>query len=242
MNREQTKEWRQRVKRQLAPANVLKLIRDGKVTSVAELQGIMGFNDLARRHSDRYLFEDRLKQILDSLTAADLVRREKDKLIPTELIERIQKALEISLTELSEFAARGDPGDVFVAVEVIDALRQCRNTKYDIAKVVRFCEELNSSFAAGNYLASILLIRALLNHVPPVFGQNTFQQVVSQTARSVRELLKPLEEIARDVADLHTHALIRHKENLPTKNQVEPFKANVEVLLHEVIAKLQEQA
>jgi hypothetical protein len=36
--------------------------------------------------------------------------------------------------------------------------------------------------------------------------------------------------------------MIRHKESLPTKSQVEPFKANVEVLLHELIAKAQEPA
>ena len=68
----------------------------------------------------------------------------------------------------------------------------------------------------------------------------TFQQVVSQSPRSVKELLKPLEEVSRDVADLHTHSPIRHKESLPTKSQVEPFKASLEVLLHEIIVKAQE--
>jgi hypothetical protein len=132
--------------------------------------------------------------------------------------------------------------DIFVESSVIADLRQSHNSKYDLAKVVRFCEELNSAFASGNYLASCLLIRALLNHIPPVFGHTTFQQVVSQSPKSVKELLKPLEEISRDVADLHTHSLIRHKESLPTKSQIAPFKASLEVLLHEIIAKVQEPA
>jgi hypothetical protein len=84
------------------------------------------------------------------------------------------------------------------------------------------------------------LIRALLNHVPPVFGETTFLQAVSHSARSVKELLKPLEVTSRDVADMHTHSLIRQKESLPTKNQIEPFKANLEVLLHEIIARVRE--
>jgi hypothetical protein len=132
--------------------------------------------------------------------------------------------------------------EVFVEPSVIDQLRQCPTGRFDLGKVVRFCEELNSSYSLGNYLASTLLIRALLNHVPPTFGHATFQQVVSQSPRSIKELLRPLEEVSRDVADHHTHSTIRHKESLPTKSQVEPFKANLEVLLHEVIAKAQEQA
>jgi hypothetical protein len=130
--------------------------------------------------------------------------------------------------------------DVLVDPSVIDQLRQCPSKKFDLSKVVRFCEELNSSYSAGNYLASTLLIRALLNHVPPLFGHGTFQQVVAQSPRSVKEVLRPLEEVSRDVADLHSHSMIRHKENLPTKGQVEPFKANLEVLLHEIIVKAQE--
>ena len=101
--------------------------------------------------------------------------------------------------------------DAFVETSVIDQLRQCPNKKFDLGKVVRFCEGLNSSYSSGNYLASTLLIRALLNHVPPVFGHTAFQQVVSQSPKSVKELLRPLEEVSRDVADLHTHSLIRHQ-------------------------------
>jgi hypothetical protein len=132
--------------------------------------------------------------------------------------------------------------DILVEPSVVDQLRKCASRTFDLTKVVRFCEELNSSYSAGNYMASTLLIRALLNHVPPLFGHATFQQVVSQSPRSVKELLRPLEEVSRDVADLHTHSVIRHKENLPTKGQIEPFKANLEVLLHEIIVKAQEPA
>jgi len=127
----------------------------------------------------------------------------------------------------------------FVDCRVIEELRSLVSSSFDLSKVIRFCEEINSSFSAGNYIATTLLIRALINHIPPVFGQKTFQQVISQVSKSRRELFKPLEDISRDVADLHTHDLIRHKENLPTQNQVEPFKPNLEVLLHEVVVKIQ---
>lgn len=127
----------------------------------------------------------------------------------------------------------------FVDLKIIDELRSARSSSFDLSKVIQFCEEINSSFSIENYIATTLLIRALINHIPPVFGQKTFQQVMSQVSKSRRELFKPLEEISRDVADLHTHDLIRHKENLPTRNQVEPFKPSLEVLLHEVVVEIQ---
>lgn len=130
----------------------------------------------------------------------------------------------------------------FIEPQIIEQLRLVEGCKFDLSKIVRFCEELNSSFNAGNYLASALLLRALINHVPPIFGQTTFQQVVSQVSKSRRELFKPLDEVARDVADLHTHDSIRHKEVLPTKNQLEPFKANLEFLLQEVLVEVKKSS
>jgi len=131
-------------------------------------------------------------------------------------------------------------GETFVHASVIDALRQVKSKQFDLTKVIGFCEELNSAYALANYLSCSLLIRALLNHVPPAFGQANFQQVVSQSGRSLKELFKPLEDIARDVADLHTHSQIGRKESMPTKSQVEPFKPGFEFLLQELIKRVHE--
>ncbi|MBD2255760.1 hypothetical protein H6G14_31780 [Nostoc parmelioides FACHB-3921] len=129
--------------------------------------------------------------------------------------------------------------DNYVNYQIIEYLKLVKSSKFDLDKLVGFCEELNSSFNSGNYIASILVIRAIINHIPPIFGQQTFHQVISQVSKSRRELFKPLEEIARDVADLHTHDVIRHKENLPTRNQVEPFKPNLEFLLQEILVEME---
>lgn len=100
------------------------------------------------------------------------------------------------------------------------------------------CEELNDAYARGNYISSVLLLRAIINHVPPVFGTKTFPQVVANSGRSIKSILGRLEDDARPIADLHTHILIRQKEQLPTKNQIEPYKAGFEVLIQEVIITL----
>jgi hypothetical protein len=116
---------------------------------------------------------------------------------------------------------------------------QLKSTKarFDFAKLIRFCEELNDSYRRGNYLACILLIRAVMNHVPPIFGVQTFSQVVAGSGKSVKAVLSSLEDEARPIADLHTHILIRAREPLPTKHQVEPYKASFEILIHEILTK-----
>lgn len=121
---------------------------------------------------------------------------------------------------------------------LIETLEELHNERYDLTKVVEFSKEINGTFSSGYYLATSLLIRALLNHVPPIFGYEKFSQIVAQSSRSRKDLFRPLDEIARDVADLHSHDLIRHKEHIPTDKQLEPFKANLEFLLQEIITEI----
>lgn len=226
--------------RLLAP-HVLALIRDGQVASFQELGARLGMAIPAPSISDA-LEIDRLETILRNFESIGLIRIIPDgdtlALAPTDLIARVQQALHLSLSDLAKPPQAAVLIPPFVDPRVIAELRQINHRNFDLTKVIRFCEELNASYQARNFLASILLIRALLNHIPPIFGHSSFLQVVNSSRKSLKELLKPLEEIARDVADLHTHCLIRHKESLPTQNQVEPFRANFEVLLLEIIAQL----
>jgi hypothetical protein len=126
---------------------------------------------------------------------------------------------------------------VFIAPEVLASLRSARPSHFDFTKLLGFCEELDDAYRRGKYLSAILLIRAVMNHVPPVFGQHTFAAVVANAGRSVKPMLGRLEQEARPIADLHTHILMRKRESLPSRNQVEPFKGSFEILLQEVIAK-----
>lgn len=133
---------------------------------------------------------------------------------------------EVSLAEASSF----------IAPEVMGTLKATPSSKFDLRKLVRFCEELDDAYRRGSYLSAILLIRAVMNHVPPVFGQISFAAVAANSGRSVKPMLERLEREARPIADLHSHILIRSRESLPSRNQVEPYKGSFELLLQEVIA------
>ena len=126
----------------------------------------------------------------------------------------------------------------FLNPQAITDLRAITSAAFDVRKLLRMCEELNDAYARANYISSALLIRTVLNHIPPVFGMSTFAEVVAQAPRSTKAILKRLDDEARPIADLHAHIPIRKSESLPTINQIEPFKAPFEVLIQEVITML----
>jgi hypothetical protein len=177
-------------------------------------------------------FQDSIKEIkTDVESVYDVFDLHAElQIVIDDLREILNQSVEWSVTETE-----------FIDSSIIESLSQVKSKKYDLSKVVKFCQEINGTFNSGYYLSTALLIRALTNHIPPIFGHEKFNQVVAQSTRSRQELFKPLDDTARDVADLHTHDTIRHKENLPTKRQLEPFKSNIEFLLHEILTELQKQ-
>ena len=101
--------------------------------------------------------------------------------------------------------------------------------------VVRICDELNCCFEDGSYFAVGGLLRALLDHVPPVFGFKNFRAVAnSHGNRSIRGSLQHLENSSRKISDSLLHQQIRAKESLPNRVTVD-FSSDLDVLLAELI-------
>src|SRR5215472_6015231 len=100
------------------------------------------------------------------------------------------------------------------------------------------CREINSSYSHGNILATALVMRTVLNHVPSVFGHDTFAQVVAGVGKSLKDSFNHLENGLRKVADFHIHRKIAANESYPTAAQVEPFKPQFELLLQQVEVQL----
>ena len=85
-----------------------------------------------------------------------------------------------------------------------------------------------------------MLTRALLDHIPPIFGVNTFAEVANsyKSSRSFKESMLHLNNSCRKIADAHLHVPIRKKEVLPSKTQVN-FTNDVDVLLAEIVRLLE---
>jgi hypothetical protein len=120
----------------------------------------------------------------------------------------------------------------------LEALRAIKSKDFDLTKLVRLCEELNSSFAAGNYFSVAMLVRAILDHVPPIFGSAGFTSVIgSHGGKSFKEQMTNLDNSSRKIADAALHEQIRRRDVLPTDTQVN-FASLLDRLLGEIVAKL----
>ena len=128
-------------------------------------------------------------------------------------------------------------GASFIAESRIEELRKLSSPDFDFQKLIRLCEELNASYDNGNYYATAMLTRGVLDHVPPLFGHQTFTQVANNYSgggRSFKEAMQHLEGAARKVSDAHLHIPIRKRETLPTPQQVY-CASQLDVLLSEIV-------
>ena len=126
-------------------------------------------------------------------------------------------------------------GDEFIDVSRIAELNSIKSDKFDLSKLIKLCEELNFNFNMQNYYSMALLGRVIIDHVPPVFGYEKFNQVAAQHGgKSIKIIFKKLNETLRSIADYHIHQVIRRKEVHPNKTQID-FKVELDKLLSEII-------
>lgn len=126
--------------------------------------------------------------------------------------------------------------DYVVATRLVE-LRGLQTARFDPTRLIRLVEELN--VASGNHchMATAMLVRAIKDHVPPIFGVSTFAQVASNVAsgaKSFKASMQSLENSLKHIADAHLHQPIRNSEVLPTESQVD-FRADLDVLLGEIV-------
>ena len=110
-----------------------------------------------------------------------------------------------------------------------------KSGKFDFSRLLQMLTELNHAFSMGNYISVILLVRAVLDHVPPVFNLNTFTEIANNYGtKSFKDSMLHLENSSRKIADSYLHTKIRDKESLPNKTQVN-FSNDLDVLLAEIV-------
>jgi hypothetical protein len=117
----------------------------------------------------------------------------------------------------------------------LEELRRLSSSSFDFGKLIRLCEEINIVYGQGCYFSTAMLTRALLDHVPPIFGKAKFDEVANHHgAKSVKRALKHLSDASRSVADGHLHEQISKREPLPTAQQVD-CRQQLDVLLREIV-------
>jgi hypothetical protein len=81
--------------------------------------------------------------------------------------------------------------------------------------------KLNDNYNRNNWYTCAILVRAIIDHVPPIFGFNSFPSLVNQIkiSRSIKESLENLENSLRKKADTYLHKHIQKTE--PTINETQ---------------------
>ena len=110
-----------------------------------------------------------------------------------------------------------------------------KSREFDFSRLLQMLKELDHAFSIENYISVILLVRAILDHVPPIFDLNTFSEVANNYGtKSFKDSMLHLENSSRKIADSYLHTRIRKKESLPSKTQVN-FSNDLDVLLAEIV-------
>ena len=131
---------------------------------------------------------------------------------------------------------------LFINNKIIVELGEIASADFDLSKLIRLCEELNSAFNNNNFFSVVMLARAILDHVPPIFsGLKTFAEVSSNYGgKSLKKSFQNLQNSLRNIADAHLHEPIRRKESLPNDTQID-FRNDMDILLSEIVRIMKQQ-
>lgn len=124
----------------------------------------------------------------------------------------------------------------YIETDQISSLRKVTSDEWDLKKLIKLCEEINSNYENKNYYSVGILVRAVLDHVPPIFGFKFFSEVANNYksgSKSFKENMEFLEKSARKIADTVVHSRIKKEEDLLNPTQIS-FSPALDVLLTEI--------
>ena len=124
----------------------------------------------------------------------------------------------------------------YISLLRIKELKNIENATFNLAKLIRLCEEVNINWHHHNYYSVITSLRTILHHVPPIFEVSTFEQVASNYngRKSFKKSMLHLLNTAKNIADIHLHSQAQKNEVLPNDIQTD-FRPDLDLLLSEII-------
>lgn len=129
----------------------------------------------------------------------------------------------------------------YVDLARLNELRAISSNRWDLTRLVRMCEELNEAFERDSFISCSMLVRSIVDHIPPIFGYKSFGEVANNYtgSKSFRGSMQQLDKSLRNHADGNLHTQIRRKESLPTRTQV-AFWSDLDKLLEETVRVLED--
>ena len=127
----------------------------------------------------------------------------------------------------------------FVNKSRIKELKSIKSDRFDLIRLIKLCDEINQNYHYGNYMTVAIIGRTIIDHIPPIFNCNTFDNVANnygsvEKNKSFKKTMLHLNISLRNIADKYLHQVVRCSETLPNETQVN-FSQDLDVLLDEIV-------
>lgn len=149
-------------------------------------------------------------------------------------IRHLNSSVEFILHKVADSTFDNLP--IYVSMTRIDELNDVKNRWFDTSKLILMLKELNLAYKSKCYYSVAMLLRAIIDHIPPIFGVKSFSEVANnyKGEKSIKDQMKKLDTSLRKIADRFLHAHIKKIEVHPTETQVN-FTQDLDVLLGEIV-------
>lgn len=121
----------------------------------------------------------------------------------------------------------------------IEELKKSKSKDFDLSKLIQLCKELNSANQDDNYFTVGILVRAIMDHIPPIFSQGNFSGVANNyqskgDTQSFKKSMLHLDNSMKNISDSFLHSHIRKSEVLPNETSID-CKRDLDKLLGEIV-------
>ena len=127
----------------------------------------------------------------------------------------------------------------YINLSRLEEIKAISHPEFDLTRVLSYCSEINSCYRQGNFHAVGMLLRSIMDHIPPIFNVQNFAGVYNNYSgsKSFKQMMEHLDKQLRKIADSYLHTHISKKEVLPNETQID-FRQGLDVLLSEIVKLL----
>lgn len=193
-------------------------------------------NDLLDFHFEKYVGkkDDFLTFVYHEIKGSKTTQGNKELPVPQYKLV-LFKWCEEKMNLLDNALPEKDVNKTLINRIRIEEIKKLNSKKFDFGKLIKLLEEVNDNYSLGNYFALSAVCRSIVDHIPPIFEKENFEQVASNYGgKSIKKSFKRLNDSMKTIANIHLHEQIRKKEPLANINQID-FGPELDLLLVEII-------
>lgn len=130
----------------------------------------------------------------------------------------------------------------YIPNETLAQLENIQSDKFDLSKLIQLCKELNIAWKTNSHYLTIFAVRAIVDHVPPIFGFNTFKEVCNNFGpptkyKSFKSVTSRLKDVGKEVGNIAIHDPIKKTVPVISSQEVD-FRIELITLLNWTIDRL----